>query len=184
MLGKDSSTKGGSTHEFELVKTLTGHKDAVCAIDSASDGALVASSDDSGTILVRNVTNDFDIVHRLTGDGYPATSLRFCHNDWLVTAYLTGKIRIFRRNSFTIHAEIAAHSRAITALDAFDSCFASVGEDTFLNVWEISKTGGRVKLVSSQRIANDLLSGVAFAGAKHLVTAAYDTSNLKLWVPE
>lgn len=194
VIGKDKSAKAGAVHEFDLLETLCEHKDAAIACIESSTAAgtshgsaLVASSDDSGLLLVRNPDDNFDVVHRIeSDDGYPITAMCFALEHWLVCGYVTGKLRIYKRDAFQLHAEVAAHTRAVTALDAFEHHVASVSEDTFLNVWELasSKASGRVRLASSHTVPNDLLTGVAFAGAKSIVTAAYDTNHLKLWVPE
>ncbi|DBA02024.1 TPA: hypothetical protein N0F65_000271 [Lagenidium giganteum] len=186
VIGKDIGAKSGSGQEFELLDTLGDHKHSITTIDAVKAGTAIASGDDEGTILVRNAEETFEVVHRITGDGFPVTSLRFCADTWLLAGYLTGRLRIFKKETFRVHAEVAAHSRAITALDVWENHVVSVGEDTFLNVWELSgcKVSPRIKLVSSQSVANDLLSGVAFAGLKHIITATYDTTHLKLWLPE
>lgn len=147
----------------------------------------MAVSDASGTILIRHPDENFEIVHRITGHEYPATSLRFTADNWLVVGYLTGKLRFYQKDTFRLHSEVAAHSRAITALDVNEHCIVSVAEDTFMNVWELSsaKAGAaKVKLVSSQLIPNDVLVGVTFAGGRSVITASYDTNHLKLWLPE
>lgn len=187
VVGKERSSKSASPHEFDLLETLSDHKDPICCIDSSKDGLLAAVSDASGTILVRHPDENFEIMHRIMGNEYPATSLRFTADKWLVVGYLTGKLRFYHKDNFRLHSEVAAHSRAITALDVNEHCIVSVAEDTFMNVWELTtaKTGTpRVKLVSSQPIPNDMLVGVAFAGDKSVITASYDTNHLKLWLPE
>ncbi|TMW69411.1 hypothetical protein Poli38472_001567 [Pythium oligandrum] len=184
VLAKEASSK--SDHSFDLVETLTDQTEPIHSIDSPTDGALLASSDDSGTILVRNPDDAFVVARSIPGGGFPATSIRFTPNNWLVSAYITGTIRIFRKNDFHVHAEIAAHSRAITALDVYEDRLVSVGEDTFLNVWEIDgeKDTPRFKLTSSQSVTNDLLVGVAMVNPKKVFTTSYDTTHLKLWVAE
>jgi WD40 repeat protein len=186
VLGKERSSKCTSDHEFDLVETLSDHKDAIQSADCSANGELLATSDSSGTILVRKPDDAFEIVHRIPGDAFPATCIRFTPNNLLLGGYLTGAIRIYRKDDFRLCAEIAGHSRAVTALDVNDKYVVSVGEDTFMNVWELtaSKTAPRVQLVSSQCAANDLLTGVAFGKGKTVLTAAYDTTHLKLWVPQ
>lgn len=188
VIGKEKASKAATTPEFDLLETLREHKDAAITCVEASS-SLLASSDDSGLLLVRNPDDNFDVVHRVESDaGYPITAMRFVRDKWLVCGYLTGILRVYAADSLQLRAEVAAHSRAVTALDAWDNHVASVGEDAFLNVWELTGSknggGGHVRLVSSHAVPNDLLTGVAFAASKSVVTAAYDTSHLKLWVPE
>ncbi|RLN98936.1 hypothetical protein BBJ28_00016545 [Nothophytophthora sp. Chile5] len=156
--------------------------------EGLEDGSILASSDMSGVILVHSPDEGFEVVHRIEGDGYPATCMAFAADNWLVGGYLTGCIRLFSPDKFHLHAEIAAHTRAITALDARDDHIVSVSEDTFMNIWEIlpgkAAAGPRLKLVSSQPVPNDLLTGVAFSSGNALFTATYDTAHVKLWTPE
>ncbi|GLE03275.1 hypothetical protein PINS_up012165 [Pythium insidiosum] len=186
ILAKEKSSKATSDHDFDVVEKLSEHKDAIQSLACSANGGLLASCDDSGTILIRNPEDAFEVLHRIPGDNFPATSLRFTPSGTLLGGYLTGLLRVFRSTDFHVHAEIAAHSRAVTAIDVSDDLVVSVGEDTFMNVWELSgkKEAPRIQLVSSHCVSNDLLTGVVFVGAKSVMTAAYDTTHLKLWLPE
>ncbi|GMF32890.1 unnamed protein product [Phytophthora fragariaefolia] len=180
--------KSGDGAGFDVCKTLTGHDEAICCVESSLDGTLLASSDMSGAILIRDPGDGFEITHRIVTSGYPATSMTFMAENWLVVGFLTGCLRLYNPENFRVHAEVAAHTRAITALDAHNEFAVSVSEDTFMNIWEISSSkpgaGPRVKLVSSQAVPNDLLTGVVFASTNTLFTATYDTAHLKFWSPE
>uniref|UniRef100_H3GH00 WD repeat-containing protein 54 beta-propeller domain-containing protein n=1 Tax=Phytophthora ramorum TaxID=164328 RepID=H3GH00_PHYRM len=187
VIGKEEDAKSERSG-FEVCKTLSEHDEAICCVESSLDGMLLASSDMSGAILIRNPGEGFEVVHRITGSSYPATSMTFMAENWLLAGFLTGCLRLFNPENFQVHAEVAAHTRAITALDAHNEFAVSVSEDTFMNIWEISssKPGAspRVKLVSSQAVPNDLLTGVVFASTNSLFTAAYDSAHLKFWSPE
>ncbi|EEY56724.1 uncharacterized protein PITG_20800 [Phytophthora infestans T30-4] len=185
VIGKEEEAKSGEGSSFEVSETLTEHDEAICCVESSLDGTLLASSDMSGAILLRNPKDGFEVTHRIVSTAYPATSMTFMAENWLVAGYLTGCLRLYNPQGFALHAEVAAHTRAITALDAHNEFAVSVSEDTFMNVWEISssKPGAtpRVKLVSSQPVPNDLLTGVAFVSTNSLLTAAYDSAHLKFW---
>ncbi|TYZ63126.1 hypothetical protein PybrP1_008209 [[Pythium] brassicae (nom. inval.)] len=184
VIGKEKAAKATAAPEFDLLETLREHTNAaITGVEASPAGALLATSDDSGLLLVRRPDDNFDVAHRVESDaGYPITAMRFVLDKWLVCGYLTGALRVYAADTLQLHAEVAAHSRAITALDALEGYVASVGEDTFLNIWELA--GGHVRLASSHAVPNDLLAGVAFAAPRSVITAAYDTSHLKLWVPE
>lgn len=190
VIGKERESKASDGPEFDLLETLREHSDAITSVESCANGSLVASADASGAILVRNPEDNFEVVHRIAGDSYPVSCLTFLDDKRLVSGDITGKLRVYGPQEFPLIVEVAAHSRAITALDSRDDLIVSVSEDTFMNVWVLSNGGGkmgaRVKLASSQQVPNDLLVGVAFAtsSGKNLFTVAYDTSHLKLWVPE
>ncbi|KUF75374.1 WD repeat-containing protein 54 [Phytophthora nicotianae] len=188
VIGKEEEAKSGEGSSFEVCKTLTEHGEAICSVESSLDGTLLASSDMSGAIMIRNPRDGFKVTHRIVSTGYPATSMTFMAENWLVAGFLTGCLRLYNPENFHLHAEVAAHTRAITALDAHNEFVVSVSDDTFMNIWEISSTkpgaAPRVKLVSSQPVPNDLLTGVAFVSTNSLLTAAYDSAHLKLWSPE
>ncbi|GMF12125.1 unnamed protein product [Phytophthora lilii] len=188
VIGKEEEAKSGDGSSFEVCKTLTEHDEAICCVESSLDGTLLASSDLSGVILIRNPEEGFEVTHRIVSTGYPATSMTFMAENWLVAGFLTGCLRLYNPDTFHVHAEVAAHTRAITALDAHNEFAVSVSEDTFMNIWEISSSkpgaGPRVKLVSSQAVPNDLLTGVVFSSTNSLFTATYDTAHLKSWSPE
>lgn len=195
MLGTNTSAKStsASDQEFELILTLDNNKDAIHCLDGSRRGVLLAASDDSGSVIVRNGEDSFDVVHRIPaagGDAFPVTSLRFTDDGLLVCAYVTGLLRIYNNGTFRLHAEIAAHTRAVTALDVCGQFIVSVSEDTFMNVWETSGSASapRIELVSSQSVANDLLNGVVFAktdnSMKTIITSSYDTTHVKLWQQE
>ncbi|ETI42438.1 hypothetical protein F441_12423 [Phytophthora nicotianae CJ01A1] len=188
VIGKEEEAKSGEGSSFEVCKTLTEHGEAICSVESSLDGTLLASSDMSGAIMIRNPRDGFEVTHRIVSTGYPATSMTFMAENWLVAGFLTGCLRLYNPENFHLHAEVAAHTRAITALDAHNEFVVSVSDDTFMNIWEISSTkpgaAPRVKLVSSQPVPNDLLTGVAFVSTNSLLTAAYDSAHLKLWSPE
>jgi WD40 repeat protein len=191
VIGKDRDSKGAEAPEFDLLETLREHTDPICCVESAPGGSLVASADTSGTILVRNPDDNFELVHRIAGNGFPVSALVFLPDKQLVSGDITGKLRIYNPQSFHVTAEVSAHSRAITALASRGQLVVSVSEDTFMNVWELNQESSkaaatRIKLESSQQVSNDLLVGVAFASesGKNILTVAYDTSHLKLWVPE
>ncbi|KAE9115295.1 hypothetical protein PF007_g10071 [Phytophthora fragariae] len=188
VIGKEEDAKAAEGSGFEVCKTLTGHDEPICCVESSLDGTLLASSDMSGAIMIRSPGDGFEVTHRIASKGYPATSMTFMAENWLVAGFLTGCLRLYNPESFHVHAEVAAHTRAITALDAHNEFAVSVSEDTFVNIWEISSckpgAGPRVKLVSSQAVPNDLLTGVVFASTNNLFTATYDTAHLKFWSPE
>ncbi|KAG7388433.1 WD repeat-containing protein 54 [Phytophthora boehmeriae] len=189
VIEKNEEAKSGEgSSSFDVCKVLSEHEAAICCVESSFDGTLMASSDTSGDILIRNPGEGFEVLHRIAIDEYHATCMTFMAENWLVVGFVTGCLRLFSPDDFHLHAEVAAHTRAITALDAHNEFVASVSEDTFLNIWEISSSkpgsGPRVKLASSQAVPNDLLTGVAFMSTNTLFTATYDTAHLKFWSPE
>merc|ERR1712137_790317 len=98
----------------------------------------------------------------------------------LAVAFGCGSICIYSADDLQIQAEIKAHARLLTAMDVHEEKrqIASVGEDTFLHVWEVQDTPScAVSLVSSRHVTDSLLTGVVLQPSSvHVV--GYDSKEL------
>ena len=105
----------------------------------------------------------------------------------LVCGYASGEIKLFALPEGRNVVGFCAHSRIITALMCHPSksLFVSVGEDSFLNVFEIAGEEDHydVDLVLSSKVDNSLLTGVSFIPPNYssIVANAYDTNMLYVW---
>ncbi|CAN0082592.1 unnamed protein product [Ectocarpus sp. 12 AP-2014] len=171
----------------ELTATLRGHCQPItCA---TADSECCVSGDAGGTVIVWSIAKHLERECSFDGDGTPATAL--CARDGSVVAsYSTGHLRVFDTRRKTLAIEIAAHSRTINAMDLHPSSLllATVGDDLFLNVWELPKCGqegpsGQVGLVATSRVDNCLLTGVQFLvdGSHRIIGLAYDCDHLQIW---
>jgi hypothetical protein len=179
---------------IELDTTIKPHADDENAATSAmacSKSWVVAASD-SGSVQIFDATNDFQLSARFPGTA-PCTSV-CTTGDVLVAGYTTGHLRLYRLSTKVIFAEIGAHTRAVTAIDAHPelSQFVSVGEDSIINVWQIATVdeskGGEDPLVSvlfTATSADSLLTGVAFSrnGTSNLLTTSYDQKRVRIFTP-
>jgi len=97
----------------------------------------------------------------------------------LLVAYGLGTICLYDAISVTIQVEVTAHARWITAVTVQEETgrFASVGEDTVLNVWHADPASGKVNLLHTSVVADKLLTGVVFNGSGASVVA-YDTDEI------
>jgi hypothetical protein len=189
--------------------------------------SCVASCDDAGVIAQWSCEGDgagapssslgpkpvatFD-----KGAGFPCTGLGLVQG-LLVASYASGHVRIFRparRNPSSgaasgsggggLLAEIAAHARCITALcpHPLQSTFATVGEDSVLNVWSVPDAAAasmapaagapptklRVLLDMTTTVTDATLTGVQFVSnptrpsVAHLAVASYDSRELKVFL--
>lgn len=118
----------------------------------------------------------------------PLTSLGtlFRGENLLVAAYSNGTVKIFTFDG-NILVEMSAHSRNINAIACHPnkSIFWTVGDDCFLNVFEV--TGDytdkiEVDLRLSSRVTDLMLVGVQYAGDdfNSIVAVPYDYPNLIL----
>lgn len=91
--------------------------------------------------------------------------LRGIHSNLFVAGLSNGLVRVFTTDEPKCLLELQAHSRQINALICHPTkpFFATAADDTFLNVWEISKQAVfDVNLVLSNRCPDMQLTGVAF----------------------
>jgi len=124
---------------------------------------------------------------------FPCTSLAvIAQRPILAAGYSTGLIRLFRVDSRELVCELGAHSRRLTALASHPTLplLASVGEDTFMHVWNFPNLEDKdpdsipeVELVYSDHNEDVLLCGVAFThdGSQEVIAAAYDEAALIVW---
>eukprot|EP00752_Nemacystus_decipiens_P011247 g9995.t2 len=171
----------------ELSATLRGHEQPITCAGADSD--VCVSGDAGGTIIAWSIAKHLERECTFDGDGYPATAL--CARDGTVVAsYSTGHVRVFDRNNKALAIEIAAHSRSINAMDLHPSSMllATVGEDFFMNVWELPECrqggpSGQVGLLATSRVDNRLLTGVRFLvdGSHRIIALAYDCDHLQMW---
>nr|CCA21213.1 dynein light chain 2B putative [Albugo laibachii Nc14] len=158
LFGTRNAVQQSRLPEIELLRTVACHEHAVCSAESTLSGSLLATSDESGTVILYDPSNDFEILHRIKGDGYSVTALRFLNDNWLVCGLLNGLIHLHKTSDAKLYARLVAHARALTAMDAFDSYFVTVGEDTFMNVWKLNDDAEmpRIELLHSQRINDEI----------------------------
>ena len=92
---------------------------------------------------------------------------------------------MIKSDNGSLLCEMQAHSRQVSALVCHPvrSVFATVSDDTFLNVWEV--TGLKleindVQLIISQRISDMQLTGVQFATQTFgsVVATTYDYKSI------
>jgi WD40 repeat protein len=134
--------------------------------------------------------------------GFPCTSLVILAGGHAVAAgFANGALRLFVCGASStsgsgsyLAAEIAAHSRTITALCSHPTLpiLASTGEDGVVNVWslpELSATGvGRVNLDMTAHTPGALFTGLTFlpsdsmSSTLHLMATAYDSHALKIFL--
>eukprot|EP00903_Cladosiphon_okamuranus_P007070 g6871.t1 len=172
---------GAHGEACELSATLRGHRQPITCAGADSD--FCVSGDAGGTIIAWSIAKHLERECTFDGDGNPATAL--CARDGTVVAsYSTGHVRVFDTHRKTLAVEIAAHSRTINAIDMHPSSMllATVGEDFFMNVWELPPCGygggsGKVGLLATSRVDNSLLTGVRFLadGSHRIIALAYDS---------
>ncbi|XP_038070732.1 WD repeat-containing protein 54-like [Patiria miniata] len=164
-----------------LSESLTGHSYPISAL--AGDGAIMASADDSGCIMVWQARQNFTRVCRINGGGVTCSSV--CFFDGLVIGgFGSGHIRVFDAMRGTLVSEICAHAKWIHAIDIAPTAglLLSTSEDTFVRVWSVSKDGDvtQIQLMFSESVSDTQLSGAQFTNksGRSFALSGYDLNEV------
>lgn len=102
--------------------------------------------------------------------------------------FQNGHVKLLNFENGDLIAEIVSHSRMVNAIACHPSraVFATAGDDTFLNVYEVS--GDKMEkldidLILSSRVNDLMLVGVTFGGENNssAVGVPYDFNTLVVW---
>ena len=112
--------------------------------------------------------------------------LRGSLGNLFAVGYSNGVVRLYSAEEPKCLAEIQAHSRQVNALICHPSkpLILTAGDDTFVNVWEISKTQEfDVSLKMSSRCSDMQVVGLALGGEQlsSIVAAVYDYKSMLVW---
>lgn len=166
----------------KLQETLDTHQGSIC--DIVSDGNIMASSDETGKILIWKSGGQFVKTAEIDGFGYPCSSLCIM-DDLVIAAYGSGHIRVFNSKTATILCEVCAHSRWINAIDLSQTkgLLVSVSEDTFVKVWKITTNPLNFQFLFEESVADVQLAGAKFlddTGDRFAVTG-YDSCEMVMF---
>ena len=95
-------------------------------------------------------------------------------------------VHLYATDSGKKVAELAVHSRQVNALACHPtkSIFVTVGDDTFLNIWEVV-SGGQfaIDLRLSSRVSDFQLTGVCFAkkNSNSVLATVYNFKTALVW---
>lgn len=102
---------------------------------------------------------------------------------FVIAAFNSGKLRVWHTVTWS-QAEVFAHARSITGLAVLPEAgyIATVGEDTVCTIFHLS-ADGRINLVKSSVVKDQLLTGVAFVpfgSGYRACCSAYESDRLML----
>lgn len=149
----------------------------------ASSIDMLVVGNEQGDLFLFSTNVIFELQWEFPGVGYPCTALGM-KDSVVVAGFSSGHIRIFRSDIREMSIELCAHARIINAVCVHPtlSMFVSCGDDQFLNVWSLPSfrdvSSSAVELLSSERIPNRLLTGVAFFPDDKIGVTSYDEDDL------
>lgn len=168
---------------LELEAKLKGHEAAVAAMGPPQKELLLSGDDEGRVMSWTGAALSKECCFE--GRGSPVMSITG-RADMVVAAYMSGHIRIFSRKAECLKAEVAAHSRPVSALAMHPSRdqFVSAGEDSLLYVWTLpdfeSKSSSDVDVLFQTTAKDKILVGVGFYSGD-IVANAYDTGSILIW---
>ena len=156
---------------------------------SPAQGGTLISGDDSGQLLFWAAPTGDAVsgskVVKLPGSNAPVNCLSLGQGV-LAAAFTSGHVRLYDVNKRQLTVEIAAHTRAINALEihATRPLLLAASEDTFVSVWTIPTAAApNVQSLMAESPALGLLTGCRFGGGPNqepFVTSVYDSRSLAL----
>lgn len=164
----------------------------ITALSGDVQNGILCVGSSEGKIYLLSVphVNEANVIGTIPGDvmKFPVTSMGVlqCGISILLAGYSNGQIKGYKLPEGKHLLTINAHSRAITAIDVNPNkaVIASVGEDSFMNLFEIgAQKEINVTLISSSKIENTLLCGVSFLPPNYssVIAVAYDNSKIFYW---
>ena len=140
------------------------------AVDQRSKVLLVATGQGQTLILKPKIEDDWGVVQPTGQDGNFANNPVTCADvmsvglAMFVVGYASGTIKLFLCETGQLVCEIGGHSRQVNALVAHPSrmVFASAGDDTFVNLWEI--TGSQVDRLDINILTSSIVNDYQVVG--------------------
>ena len=158
---------------------------AIWAVCYDPSSKTLVAADDAGNVTVFSCQPGTDSLTKAwdcKGSGSPVTSIA-CGHGCIVTADVTGRLRVYSQEKRGLLVEICAHARIINAVAVHPRLplLVSVSEDTYLSCWSLptaAQPAVRSLLMFSPAPA--LLTGVTFSGknGENIVCTIYDSKSL------
>jgi WD40 repeat protein len=152
-----------------------GHSTGITQLAVGPNGLL--SADENGSLVSWTPDNSSSSTLH-TGQGYPITSIQVRHGQ-IITGFASGHLRFFEASTGRKLAEVAAHSRSISAIDVHPTRkqVASASEDSFLSVWTLPDSTLAPYNKLTAELAQTLLTGVQYVGtdSNQIAVVAYDS---------
>ncbi|KAH9488357.1 WD repeat-containing protein 54 [Bulinus truncatus] len=169
----------------QLSDTLSAHKSPIT--DLASDNDTLVSADGLGTIIAWKLKGSgLTQVSNMRGDGWPCNSLAIWKGI-VVGGYASGHLRVYNANTGVIGAEVAAHARAVNAIDISkeNGMVLSVSDDTFLKIWQLRPLNApQIEYRSAESVIDLQLVGGRFVDdqGRVLCVTGYDNSDIIFFI--
>lgn len=155
-------------------------------LSCAGSSSLIAGGSDSGEIKCFYPQAGFEIKYHHAGYGSPVTAM-VTRGEVLIAGYASGHLRVFRTDIQEMTIEINAHARPISGMCLHHKhpYFVTCSEDQTLMVWDFPDFSNRacsdINIIFSDKLANRILTGVAFLSKSRICTVSYDDDTMVVY---
>ena len=168
-------------HGGNAVMTLTGHGGPVNSVAYSSDGQLIASGSNDGTVRLWNTQTGEEAMTPLNSDHGFVLSVDFAPNGkWVASGTNVGVVCIWNPEpGRTCHRRLSGHSMAVKCVAfSFDSSrLASASEDKTARLWN-PETGEQLATMSGHSRS---VNGVVFSPTGEKLATISDDGTIRLW---
>lgn len=155
---------------------------AISALQVFSGSKLCAGLANGDIAFIHNLNTIIKLhKNKVEALEYPCTGIQIV-KDVAVTAFGSGHVRLYSlKNGFNKMAEIAAHSKGVSALHACEDkgsiVFATASEDCSVFIWKYDIEFSAIK---GERIKDCLLTGVQFVDNNRVLVSSFEKKSCYL----
>ena len=169
-----------SMEDIKLESSAIVSQNEITALAASAD--YICAGIANGEVLIMNSSKELQRHHKNRTEAmeYPCTGMKLV-DDVLVTISGSGHLRLYDLKQGGIKsAELGAHSKVVTALDAAktkDGLFiATTGEDGVVFVWRFHNNN--LEPIKGDRAKDCMLTGVQFLSQSTLLVSAFEKKKL------
>ncbi|BAY09356.1 nSTAND1 domain-containing NTPase [Calothrix sp. NIES-2098] len=162
----------------EFIKSLSGNKQIIYAVDFSLNSQIIAAASDNKTIKLWNIANT-SLLQTLTGHTARVTSISFSPDGKMLASGSADKtIKLWQLPDAKLLQTFKGHTDAITSISfsADGKIIASGSYDKTVKLWKLD--GSLVRTLQGNGLA---IASVKFSPDNTILAAASLDNNIKLW---
>jgi len=174
-------TFGIKQHGGNAVMTLMGHNGAVTSVSYSSDGRLLASGSDDGSVRIWDARTGEETRSPLLSDMGSVLTVDFAQNsEWVASGAKSGVVCVWNvMPGQAGHQMLKGHSGPVNCVKFSPDGFrlASALDDKTLRLWN-PKTGEQLAILSGH---TEAVKGVAISSDEEIIASVYSDGDIRLW---
>lgn len=167
--------------DADILRTLSGHADAVTDVAVSSDGQRIVSSSKDGTAKMWRVS-DGALLQTLTGHAASVTSVAISPDrQWIATSSEDETAKVWNASNGTVARTLSGHAGSVTSV-AFSpdgQWVVSGGADKSVRVWSRTDVSLTAALTD---VHNDDVRGVGMDASGKYLFSESDDQTTRTWI--